>query len=26
MTEVMNDMAAEWSRVSGIINDAFPNS
>jgi len=26
MTEVMNDMAAEWSRVSRIINDAFPNS
>jgi hypothetical protein len=26
MTEMMNDMSAEWSRVSKIINDAFPNS
>ena len=26
MTEVMNDMTAEWGRVSTIINNAFSNS
>jgi hypothetical protein len=26
MTEIMNDMSAEWSRVSKIINEAFPDS